>query len=163
MENLRNSTLIFLVNTDGNKITKVCLAMKKRGFGAGRWNGVGGKVESGETIEDAAKREAKEEIGVNIEIIKKVGEISFYFPHKTEWNQLVSIFFSDKWIGEPSESEEMRPEWFEIDKIPFDKMWPDDKFWLPIVLGGKLIKGSFTFLDGDIIKDEKVEIVDSLN
>ncbi len=56
MSDLRNSTLIFLVKrTDGN-ITEICLAMKKRGFGMGRWNGVGGKVEKGEAIEDAALR-----------------------------------------------------------------------------------------------------------
>ena len=64
MISLRNSTLVFLIKKNNGSITDICLAMKKRGFGKGRWNGVGGKVEAGETIEAAAMREAREEIGV---------------------------------------------------------------------------------------------------
>ena len=44
------------------KENNILLGMKKRGFGEGRWNGFGGKVETGETIEEGAKRELKEEI-----------------------------------------------------------------------------------------------------
>jgi len=35
---------------------QILLGFKKRGFGTGHWNGFGGKVETGETIEDAARR-----------------------------------------------------------------------------------------------------------
>lgn len=52
-------TLLFLIKDD-----HVLLAMKKRGFGAGNWNGVGGKIEAGESIEQALVRECQEEIGV---------------------------------------------------------------------------------------------------
>ena len=45
---------------------KVLLGMKKRGFGQGRWNGFGGKLHEGETIEQAAKRETFEEAGVQV-------------------------------------------------------------------------------------------------
>ena len=44
-------TLVLVCNAD-----KVLLGMKKRGFGEGRWNGFGGKVETGETIPEAAVR-----------------------------------------------------------------------------------------------------------
>lgn len=37
-------------------LTLVLLGMKKRGFGAGKWNGFGGKVQPGETIEEAARQ-----------------------------------------------------------------------------------------------------------
>ena len=77
-----------------------------------RWNGVGGKVESSETIEDAAKRETKEEIDISPKDLQKVAELSFYFPHNNTWNQLVHVYFSESWVGEISESEEMRPKWF---------------------------------------------------
>ena len=43
--------------------SKILLGMKKRGHGVGKWNGFGGKVEKGETIEEAARRETKEEAG----------------------------------------------------------------------------------------------------
>ena len=57
-------TLVFL-----REDCRVLLGMKKRGFGAGKWNGFGGKIETGETITEAAVREVKEECGyiVNIE------------------------------------------------------------------------------------------------
>ena len=69
-------TLCLLVKDD-----KVLLAMKKRGFGMGKWNGVGGKVEDGETIEMAAARETGEEIGVAVETagMKNIGNITFFF------------------------------------------------------------------------------------
>lgn len=163
MEKLRDVTLVFLIKSKDSRIAEICLAMKKRGFGAGRWNGVGGKVEGNESIIDAAKREEKEEIGVDIKYLKKIGELSFYFSHNPEWNQKVSIFFSDDWRGEPIESEEMRPQWFEVESIPFSEMWPDDKFWLPKVVDGNLIKGSFTFGENDVIEDQKIEIVGGFN
>ena len=49
-------TNCFLIKNDDNGYpTQVCLAMKKRGFGAGLWNGAGGKPKDGESIEKVAK------------------------------------------------------------------------------------------------------------
>lgn len=162
MSDLRNSTLIFLVKrTDGN-ITEICLAMKKRGFGKGRWNGVGGKVEAGESIEQAAAREAKEEISVTVAALMKVAELSFTFPHNPSFDQLVHVYLTDTWDGSPAESEEMDPRWFMVGAIPFDSMWPDDEFWLPNVLAGDKIRGAFTFGEGDTVEEQQVAVVDTL-
>lgn len=160
---MRNATLLFLVKKINNEVGEVCLAMKKRGFGAGRWNGVGGKVDANESIEDATKRETREEIDVDVKDIKKVAELAFTFPHNEAWNQVVHIYFSEAWDGEPTESEEMAPKWYKVSELPFDSMWPDDKFWLPKALEGKLIQGAFTFGEGDIILDQKLDFVESLN
>jgi len=141
---MRHATICFLLNRKENKIL---LGFKKRGFGAGKYNGLGGKVADGETIEQAALRELHEEAGVRADKIRKVAELTFTFPHSHEscWDQIVHVFFADSWKGEPTESEEMRPEWHDISKLPFGMMWDDDKYWLPKVLEDKRIKASFSF------------------
>jgi len=97
---MRNATLLFLIKKTGNEILEICLAMKKRGFGAGRWNGAGGKVSDGETIEEATRREALEEIGVSIGEISKIAELSFTFPHNPAFDQNVHTYFCSQWSGE---------------------------------------------------------------
>ena len=160
MEELRNSTIIFLVKKSHEKITDICLAMKKRGFGMNRWNGVGGKVNvDGETIEEGALREAKEEINVIVKDLTKVAELSFTFPHNPAWSQKVHVYTSESWIGEPVESEEMKPKWFKVNEFPFKDMWPDDPFWIPEVIRGNLVRGKFVFGENDLILDKKVELV----
>lgn len=139
---------------------KVLLGMKKRGFGAGRWNGFGGKVEAGETIEDAARREFFEEAGIRVTDIERVGLINFEFmgdPVALE----VNVFRADKFEGEPVESEEMKPAWFNVDEIPFDQMWPDDKHWMPIFLEGKKFEGKFVFEGHDKILEHELKILDA--
>ena len=119
--------------------------MKKKGFVAGKWNGFGGKVNENEGIEDAAIREMREESGVAINSAEKLAELIFVFPHKKEWDQTVHVFVADEWSGEIMESDEMHPEWFDFSEIPFDRMWADDSYWLPLVLQNKNIKARFVF------------------
>lgn len=123
---------------------RILLGMKKRGFGVGRWNGFGGKVKNGESIENAAKRELQEEAGVKVKELNKVGIIEFEFKDNSEIIE-VHIFKSNNFIGEPTESQEMKPQWFNVNEIPFKKMWPDDKHWIPLFLKGKKFKGKFLF------------------
>lgn len=163
MAELRNSTLVFLIKRGHGNIERVCLAMKKRGFGKGRWNGAGGKVEQGETIDDAAKREVSEEIGVTLEQIEKVAELEFTFPHNPSFDQRVHVYVSEEWGGEITESEEMKPEWFMVEEIPYKDMWADDEFWLPFVIAGEKVRGAFTFAEGDIVEKQNVQVVTSIS
>ncbi len=133
----------------------VLLGMKKRRFGAGRWNGFGGKVFSTETIEDAAKREMREEAGIEVKNLDKVGIVEFEFKDNPEILE-VHIFKSDNFSGEPAESEEMKPQWFHIDEIPFGDMWPDDIYWIPLFLSGKKFKGKFLFDESDNILEHEL-------
>ncbi len=93
--------------------------------------------------------------------IYKVAELAFSFPHNELWCQTVHTYFSEEWEGEPKETKEMSPAWFKVSEIPFPKMWPDDIFWLPKVLNGEKIKGAFTFGEGDIILEQKLESIES--
>ena len=138
---------------------KVLLGMKKRGFGQGRWNGFGGKVRDGETIEEATKREMKEEAGIIPGDIERFGIIEFEFQGNPEILE-VHCFKTSQFNGEPKESEEMFPKWFNINELPFEQMWPDDKYWFPLFLEGRKFKGKFLFDNFDKILQYELEEVD---
>jgi ADP-ribose pyrophosphatase YjhB (NUDIX family) len=134
------ATLLFLLQGQ-----EICLAMKKKGFGQGRWNGVGGKQEKGESIAETAIRETYEEIGVRLGDLKRVAVLDFKFEGAPAWDQQVHVYLARSWEGSPTESDEARPAWFAIDRIPFDQMWEDERVWLPSVLAGQFVKGRFLF------------------
>lgn len=140
---------------------KILLGMKKRGFGVGRWNGFGGKVAEGETIERATKREVFEEANIDIDNAIPMGVIDFHWNNKPDIFE-VNIFKVEKFSGIPTESEEMRPEWFDVNEIPFEKMWQDDIFWMPLFLAGKKFKGKFIFDDNDNILEKELNEVEEL-
>lgn len=156
---MKHKTLVFLLDRD---LRRVVLALKKRGFGAGKWNGVGGKVEQGETISAAAAREVYEEIGVMVADtdLRPHGVLHFSFEGVPEWTQDVHIFCATQWRGDPAESEEMRPAWYGYDDVPYDSMWVDDRHWLPIVLAGSGVDASFHLsADGDSIIHMAIETI----
>lgn len=140
------------------------MGLKKRGFGKGKWNGFGGKVLEGETVEEAAARELEEEVSSKPVKLDKVGEISFTFPEvpkEKDWNQVVHIYVCRDWVGGPLESEEMRPDWFGIELLPFGQMWDDDKHWLPLVLEGKKVLGEFSFDKNNKVLEKKIKFVEN--
>ena len=149
-------TTLCLLKKDG----QILLALKKRGFGTGKYNGVGGKIENGETPEEAMIRECEEEIGVRPIDYEKVGYLSFdeYYKGKKE-NVAFHLYIVSSWNGKLVESDEMKPEWFNIKQIPYDMMFPDDKHWLPLILEGKKINAYFDFDEEWNILSKKIEEV----
>lgn len=148
--------MLFLIKKNAsNEIEKICLAMKKRGFGVGRWNGAGGKVLNEETVEQALMRETNEELRVLLKDYYQVGDLNFLFPHNEDWNQNVLVYFSESWNGEPVETEEMKPRWFSVREIPYNQMWSDDILWLPKVLSGEFVNAEFEFGPNDEVLSYK--------
>ena len=134
-------TLLYIIK-DG----RVLLIEKKRGLGKGLYNGVGGKVEQGETPIQAAIRECKEEIGVEPINVTWRGVIEFINDGSVY--SYVHVFIADDYKGEIRETDEAKPEWFPINKIPYNRMWEDDRTWLPVILKEKkMIYASFEFVD----------------
>jgi len=152
-------TVIFL-KRDG----QILLAMKKRGFGMGKWNGPGGKIEAGETIEQAMVRECQEEIGVTPHDWRQVAELDFVQDVDTDdpYHMYAHVYVTEQWEGEPTESEEMMPKWFDVEDIPYGAMWDDDEFWLPQVLAGNKVYGQFTFDVDDKLLTHDVRVVPEL-
>ena len=142
--------------------TQILLGYKKRGFGAGRWNGFGGKVNPGETIELAAKRELEEETSIIASRLEKRGVLTFVFigdPVQLE----VHVFRVIAYTGEPIETEEMRPEWYKIAEIPYKDMWDDDIFWLERALTGEKLYGKFTFDENDKMLSHTITAIESFS
>lgn len=157
--NNKETTLLLLRR--GNE---VLLAMKKRGFGAGRWNGVGGKLDPGETIEQALVRECQEEIEVTPITYSKIAEHDFILDSEGQesWHMYVHTYVCTEWEGEPVETEEMAPQWFKLNGLPYDDMWQDDRYWMPQVFDGKLLKTVFTFDSDDNLLTQQIQEVESL-
>ena len=153
---MRDATLVFLIR--GHPPAELLLGMKNRGFGSGKYNGFGGKVEPGETVENAAARELYEECEVVVDPgdLTRAARLEFFFPAQPDWNQVVHVFIARRWRGEPVETREMTPAWFGIQALPLERMWADDPYWLPLVLQGEYIEASFTFKNDN-------ETVDTLN
>lgn len=152
-------SLLFLRRDD-----QILLAMKKRGFGSDRYNGVGGKIEPGETVEQAMIRECQEEIMVTPTAYEKVAEQDFYMDTDTDapWHLYVHVYIGTEWEGTPEETEEMAPEWFAIKDIPYDRMWEDDQYWLPLLLDGKKIVGDYSFLLDESMTEYTITEVETL-
>lgn len=145
-----------MIHTD----RKILLGMKKRGFGVGKWNGFGGKIEEGESLEETAMREVQEECGLMVHLTLEniVGVHNFYMQADDEHLE-VHVFSVDTFEGSLIESEEMKPQWFDIGDIPYEDMWEDDKDWLPLMLRGGKFKGEYTFgTEGNILKSSLIEL-----
>ncbi|MEX1997452.1 MAG: 8-oxo-dGTP diphosphatase [Candidatus Andersenbacteria bacterium] len=134
----------------------VLLGLKKRGFGAGRWNGFGGKVEPGETIVRAAKRELWEEARLTALNLQNCGQLNFTFADSLIPLQ-VHLFTVTRFTGTPRDTAEMQPRWFSLSAIPYDQMWADDRYWLPAVLAGKKVVGTFHFQDTAILLSHQLD------
>ena len=140
-----HATLCFIVR-EGSP-SHILLGKKKRGFGLGKLNGIGGKLDPDELPEDGVVREVHEEVGLILtkETLRSAGHITFRFPFMSEFDHFVHVFLATEWEGKPIESAEMLPCWFPVSEIPFEQMWQDDAYWLPIVLNGKTIHAEFEF------------------
>ena len=128
------ATLCFIL--DGEPPARILLGKKKRGFGCGKHNGLGGKVRPDEPPLSAVIREVREESGLVVSAawLRPMGTIDLRFPFRREYDQHVHVFLTSMWEGQLRETNEMAPAWFPITEIPYNRMWDDDQYWLPLVL-----------------------------
>lgn len=132
------ATLMFVVQ--GNR---VLLIDKLRGIGQGKINGPGGKIDPGETPEQCVIRECQEELHITPLQPIKMGELLFAMSDIPDIH--CHVFMAHAFDGVPTPTEEANPRWTEIDQIPWDQMWEDDRCWLPQMLEGQKFLGKFIF------------------
>jgi len=150
------TVLVYLINDlDGT----ILLGRARRGIGKGKLNGGGGKIHEGETPEQTAVREMREELSVDIDEknLKKIAEHTFHFQNGARWHTIV--YFARAWSGEPRESEEMTElQWYTTDALPYAQMWADDILWLPQVFAGNTVTAEFHFDENsDTITSYRIE------
>jgi 8-oxo-dGTP diphosphatase len=144
---LRSTCLCLLISEGGDRGREVLLGHKKTGLGLGKIVGLGGHVELDESPAEAAVREVREEsgIGVRVDSLTELAHVTFLFPARPSWDMDVVVFASAAWSGQPVETEEIRPQWFSVSDLPFDRMWDDARHWLPRVLAGERLAATFTY------------------
>ena len=145
------ATLVFVITG-----RRILLIRKKRGLGAGKVNGPGGRLEAGESFDACAVREVREELGVTPLHLVQLGRHAFQFVDG--YSTFVHVYRAEDLHGTPVETDEAEPLWFELDAIPFDEMWEDDRYWLPLVINGRRFTGRWIF-DGDRMLDHTLDIV----
>jgi 8-oxo-dGTP diphosphatase/2-hydroxy-dATP diphosphatase len=153
MTELERKVMTLCILREGSR---VLLGMKKEGLGIGRWNGFGGKVKAGEGIEDATRREVLEEAGVEVGEVTEVGVCEFHSPVRPFVVEM-HIFSARDFTGNPVETTEMRPEWFEIAALPTADMWQSDLFWWPYFLKGQKFMGRFVFDANDHVVEHDIQ------
>ena len=157
----KHYTLVFCFRPNPVNISsrQILLGMKKRGFGVGKWNGFGGKIEQGETVEEGAYRELQEESSLHADSLVRRGYFVFNMK-ESKMLMRVHVFTSQHFSGEPTESDEMRPQWFDVESLPFELMWPDDQYWMPLLLKeDKVIMARFDYEDDETISDYSVKLI----
>lgn len=142
------ATLLFVVRDD-----RILLIRKKRGLGAGKITGPGGRLEAGESARQAAIRELQEELGITPVRIDWHGELRFQFLDG--YSIHVEAFRAHDFHGTPCETAEAVPLWFDLRAIPYEQAWADNILWLPLLLQGKHFNGRFIF-DGDALLDHSI-------
>lgn len=133
-----HATLMFIIKDE-----RVLLIEKKRGLGAGKINGPGGKIDPGETPLDSAVRETIEEVLVRPLAPRKLGELWFSMSDCPDI--LCHVFRAEDFDGEPGETDEAVPVWTHLGELPYERMWEDDRHWLPLLVAGTTFHGRFVF------------------
>ncbi len=134
---------------------QVLLIHKKTGLGAGKINAPGGRIDPGETPEQAAVREVREEVRVVPSGLRKTGELFFQFTDGYKLHG--TVFFASHHTGTPGSTPEADPFWCPIDRIPYKRMWEDDQYWLPLALDGIPFRAYFIFNE-DKMLSKRIEI-----
>mmetsp|Transcript_26031 Transcript_26031/g.81045 ORF Transcript_26031/g.81045 Transcript_26031/m.81045 type:complete len:226 (+) Transcript_26031:231-908(+) len=155
LDSVKDYTLVDIVRTVGGR-RQLLLGMKKRGFGVGKWNGFGGKFDEGETALECAVRETQEECGLTPRRVEWRAQLLFTFRDSGKLMR-VHVFEASDFDGEPVETEEMRPQWFDVDAVPYSEMWHDDTFWLPTFLSGQSFEAWYDYAAGGEAKNLVLE------
>ena len=126
---MKLATLCYIIDRKNSKTLMIHRVKKKDDYHEGKWNGLGGKFNKGETPEECAVREVFEESGLKIKNPSMRGFITFpLFDGTDDW--YVFLFTADNYEGEIINSSEGNLEWIPNDKLTSLNLWDGDKIFL---------------------------------
>ena len=151
---MKLATLCYVINKKNNSTLMIHRVKKENDYHHGKWNGLGGKFEPGESPEECAIREIKEESGLTVKDIVMKGLITFpMFDGKEDW--YVFLFVTDNFEGELIDSNEGNLAWIPNEKLTEINLWEGDKIFIPWLFQDKFFSAKFNYKDGRFI-DYKV-------
>lgn len=144
---------------------RILLGEKLRGFGQGKLVGPGGKVEPGEALRAAAVRELAEESGLRADPrdLDHAAYLDFRFPHRPAWDMTSHVFVVRRWAGVLRGCDEIDPAWYPVDAVPYERMWDENRIWLPHVLRGERVEAQVTYgADNDHVAAVTLRVVEKV-
>jgi 8-oxo-dGTP diphosphatase len=119
----------------------------------GKWNGLGGKFEPGESPEECVKREVSEESGLEIQKVRLCGVLAFSSFKGNDW--YVFVFTAQQFHGELKENDEGYLEWIQDEQLVNLELWPSDHIFLPWIRQGRFFSAKFVY-QGDAMMEYSV-------
>lgn len=143
-----NATLCYIQDNDHTLMLH--RVKKKKDIHQDKWNGLGGKFESGESPEECLLREVKEESGLTLLNYKLAGLLTFpKFDGINDWQ--VFLYQATEFSGEIIECQEGELEWIPNDKLLELNLWEGDKHFIKWMLDGRLFSAKFNYHAKELI------------
>lgn len=123
---------------------------RENDYHEGKWNGLGGKFEPGESPEECVVREVYEESGLTCTQPVLRGQITFpNFDGESDW--YVWLFLANRWTGQLRDSEEGNLAWIDNDRLLNLNLWAGDRMFIPWVFRDRFFSAKFLYADGDFL------------
>lgn len=150
---MKLATLCYVMDKKNSSTLMIYRNKKEKDYHEGKWNGLGGKFEPGESPEECAVREIMEESGLLVKSPKMKGFITFpLFDGKDDW--YVFLFVVNDFSGELIDSPEGKLEWVPNKKLTEINLWDGDKIFIPWLFEDKFFSAKFNYEDGMFVDYE---------
>jgi 8-oxo-dGTP diphosphatase len=152
---MKIATLCYVRDREDKRTLMIHRTRKINDYHSGKWNGLGGKLDQGETPEECVVREVKEESGLLISNPRMQGLITFpLFDGTDDW--YVFLFTADNYIGELIDSNEGDLKWIPDNELTDLNLWEGDKIFLKWVFQEKFFSAKFIYKEGKYISHEVI-------
>lgn len=145
------ATLGYILSPDRTQVLLVHRNKRPDDLHYGKYNGLGGKLDRGESVIECMRREILEESGLAAEVCTLRGTISWPGFGKNGADWFGFIFRIDSWSGTPhTGNHEGTLEWVQVDQIYDLPMWESDRLFLPMVFDSEpaVFHGVMPYSDG---------------